>query len=192
LAVGYRFPKPGVKRFFTIQLNSCNSSLLDKEVKEKMKRTRIMNSEIKKVVSRVKEAQSQLQTFLKNQVWVEEARKYAERQGKEVKKLFGPDVDKLKSFLERERKELERFQKQIPVEIKKFKKFVSIQKKDFEKLLTNVRKMNKTAGAKSSPSRSKKAKSTKSTSAGAAPRKKAQAPTVVSSQASTMDSPPSA
>ncbi len=103
-----------------------------------------MNAEIKKVVIRVKEAQEQLQTMIKTQDWVEEARKYAERQGKEVKKLFAPDVEKMKSFLERERKELERFQKQIPGEVKKFRKFVNMQKKEFEKLLINVRKMTPT------------------------------------------------
>ena len=101
-----------------------------------------MNSEIKKVVERVKEAQVQLQGLVKSHDWVEEARKYAERQGKEVKKLFAPDVEKMKSFLEREKKELERFQKQIPSEVKKFKKFVNMQKKEFEKLLSNVRKMS--------------------------------------------------
>src|SRR3954466_3296426 len=101
-----------------------------------------MNAEIKKVVSRVKEAQEQLQSMIKTQDWIEEARKYAERQGKEVKKLFAPDVEKMKTFLERERKELERFQKQIPGEVKKFRKFVNLQKKELEKLLSSVRKMN--------------------------------------------------
>src|SRR4051812_18339166 len=101
-----------------------------------------MNAEIKKVVGRVKEAQVQLQSMVKSHDWVEEARKYAERQGKEVKKLFAPDVEKMKTFLERERKELERFQKQIPGEVKKFRKFVDMQKKELEKLLTSVRKMN--------------------------------------------------
>src|SRR4051794_10404618 len=115
-----------------------------------------MNSEIKKVVNRVKEAQVQLQTLVKSQDWVEEARKYAERQGKEVKKLFGPDVEKMKTFLERERKELERFQKQIPGEVKKFRKFVDGQKKEFEKLLVQVRSLS--AGKANSGNRKTKAK----------------------------------
>ncbi len=119
-----------------------------------------MNSELKKVVSRVKTAQVQLQSLLKNKTWVEDARKYAERQGREVKKLFSADVGKVKNFLEKERKELEKFQKQIPGEVKKLRKFVTTQKKEFEKLLLKVRKTNglkktrpvaskkKTAGAK--------------------------------------------
>lgn len=119
-----------------------------------------MNSEIKKVVGRVKEAQEQLQTLIKSHDWVEEAKKYAERQGKEVKKLFAPDVEKMKDFLERERKELERFQKQIPGEVKKLRKFVNLQKKEFEKLLTNVRKM-KDEGAKKGKSSKKKGTSSK-------------------------------
>lgn len=125
-----------------------------------------MNAEIKKVVGRVKEAQTQLQSLIKSQDWVEEARKYAERQGKEVKKLFAPDVEKMKSFLERERKELERFQKQIPSEVKKLKKFVNLQKKEFEKLLVNVRKMNSNGsssfgGTRKSKSKKPRAASTK-------------------------------
>ena len=47
-----------------------------------------MNTEFKKVVSRVKEAQVQLQGLIKSQDWIEEAKKYAERQSKEVKKLL--------------------------------------------------------------------------------------------------------
>ncbi len=127
-----------------------------------------MNAEIKKVVNRVKEAQNQLQSLIKGQDWVEEARKYAERQGKEVKKLFAPDVEKMKSFLERERKELERFQKQIPGEVKKLKKFLNMQKKEFEKLLVSVRKMN--PSGKASLASRRKAKSKKSPST--APKKK--------------------
>ncbi len=107
-----------------------------------------MNSEIKKVFTRVKAAQAQLQGMIQGQDWIEEARKYAKRQGKEVKKLFGPDVEKMKSFLEKERKELGRFQKQIPGEVKKLKKFVNAQKKEFEKLLGQVRKMSAPAKAK--------------------------------------------
>ena len=112
-----------------------------------------MNAEIKKVVSRVKEVQTQLQGLIKSQDWVEEARKYAERQGKEVKKLFAPDVEKIMDFLERERKELEKIQKQIPGEVKKFRKFMTMQKKEFEKLLSNVRSLPKAA-----PSKGKKTK----------------------------------
>jgi len=105
-----------------------------------------VNADLKKVLNRVKAAQSQLETLLKDKTWVEEARKYAERQGKEVKKLFSADVTKVKSFLERERKELEKFQKQIPSEVKKLQKFVGAQRKEFQKLLTNVRKAGRNAG----------------------------------------------
>ena len=101
-----------------------------------------IKSEIKLMVGKVKKAQSQFQDLLKSHDWVEEAREYAERQGKEIKTLFAGDVEKMKSFLEKERKELEKFQKQIPSEVKKFKKFIGSQKKDFEKLLKNVKKMS--------------------------------------------------
>jgi hypothetical protein len=136
-----------------------------------------MNQEVKKVISRVKEAQVQLQSLIKSQDWVEEARKYAERQGKEVKKLFAPDVEKMKSFLERERKELERFQKQIPSEVKKLKKFVNLQKKEFEKLLLNIRKLSASKNnKKKTSSNSQKTRSKKSSSTGT----KKKSPTSVS------------
>ncbi len=100
-----------------------------------------MNSEIKKIVSRVKDAQIQLQSLLSDKTWIEDARKYAEKQKKEVRKLLRADVGKVLSFLERERKELERFQKQIPGEFKKFRKFVTGQRKEFERLLKSVRRV---------------------------------------------------
>jgi hypothetical protein len=122
----------------------------------KMKATTV-NTEIKKVVGRVKEAQAKLQTLLKGQEWVEDARKYAERQSKEVKKLISADAGKVKTFLERERKELERFQKQIPGEVKKFRTFVLSQRKEFKKLLATVTKGKKKANGGTKKKASKKA-----------------------------------
>src|SRR4051794_38422611 len=104
-----------------------------------------MNSELKKILTRVKTAQSRLETLVKDKTWIEDARKYAERQGKEVKKLLTADVSKVKTFLEKERKELEKFQKQIPGEVKKFQKFVDQQRKEFQKLLTNAKRVSKGA-----------------------------------------------
>lgn len=99
-----------------------------------------MNVEIKKVLDRVREIQTRFQSVVKNQEWVEEARKYADKQGQEVKKLFAGDLSMMKTFLERERKELERFQKQIPGEVKKFRKFLKGQGKELKKLISSVRK----------------------------------------------------
>ena len=129
-----------------------------------------MNSEINKIISKVKEAQAQLQSMVSSHDWVEEARKYAERQGKEVKKILTADVSKVKTFLEKERKELERFQKQIPGEVKKLRKFVAVQKKELEELLANVVKMNNgSSKTKSKP----KAKS--NSAAGTAKKRKSAA-----------------
>jgi len=127
-----------------------------------------MNAELKKVVGRVKTAQAQLQTLLKDKSWLDEARKYAERQGKEVKKLLSGDVSKVKTFIERERKELERFQKQIPGEVQKLRKFVDGQRKELEKLLKTVRKAKATGAgngkAKASGTRKKSSGAKKSES----------------------------
>ena len=129
-----------------------------------MKTIKSVNEEIKKMIGRVKDTQAQLQGIVKSQDWVDEARKYAERQGKEVKKLFAPDVEKMKDFLVRERQELERFQKQIPIEVKKVRQFVSDQKREFERLVTSIRKLNKPkkkAGLKKAPKKAPKRRTKK-------------------------------
>ena len=104
--------------------------------------TMAMNHEVKKVIDQVKLLQGKLQKVASSQDWVEEARKYANKQRQEVKKLFASDAAKVKTFIERERKELERFQKQIPGEVKKVKDLIARQRRDLEKLLTRVRKAN--------------------------------------------------
>ena len=119
------------------------------------------NKEIKKIVGKIKSVQQQFHGLVKDKNWLEDARKYAEQQGKEIKKLVSGDMNKVKSFLDREKKELERFQKQIPGEIKKIKAFVNDQKKELEKLLATVKKASgkgrKKKSAKSSKPRPTKA-----------------------------------
>lgn len=100
-----------------------------------------VNAEIKKVIGRVKEKQGQFEALVRNQDWVDEARKYADRQSKEVRKILSGDVSKVKTFLEKERKELEKFQKQIPGEVKKLRQFVLGQRKELEQLIANVKKV---------------------------------------------------
>lgn len=123
-----------------------------------------MNPELKKIVSRVKTAQKKLEVMLDQQDWMEEARKYAEKQGNEVKKLLTSDFGKVKTFIERERKELERFQKQIPGEVKKFKTLLQGQRKELEKALKKLG----AAKAKSFKGTPKKATGTKKKSSKAA------------------------
>jgi hypothetical protein len=129
-----------------------------------------MNPELKKIVKGVKDAQSQLQTLLKDRSWMQEARRYAEKQGKEMKKLLAADADKVRTFVERERKELERIQKQIPGEVEKFRKFVMSQRKELEKLMGRVGKMS---GAKGGKAKKRKRPATRKASGGG--RKKSAA-----------------
>ncbi len=129
------------------------------------------NKEIKRIVGKIKTVQQQFQGLVKDKTWLEDARKYAENQGKEIKKLVKGDMNKVKGFLDRERKQLERFQKQIPGEIKKFKEFVNDQKKELEQLLATVKKASgkgrtKTGGKKKSTrSRTKDTSATVATAA---------------------------
>ena len=130
----------------------------------KAKLMKTMNSEVKKIVRSAKEAQKKLQAILKKQDWMEEARQYAELQGKEVKKLFSGDVEKVKKFLEKERTSLDRFQKDLPGEVKKLKTFMNGQKKDLEKLLKNLRRASKTGKLKTKKRSTAKKSSSRGTS----------------------------
>ncbi len=126
-----------------------------------MMKVSLNGGELKKVVDRVLATRAPLQAFLKDRTWVEDARKYVERQGKEVKKLLSADVTKVKAFLEKEKKELVKFQKQIPGEVKKLRKFVTSQKKELEKLLSRVRKTGAGNGGTKKASATRTAKKTK-------------------------------
>ena len=130
---------------------------------------KLMNGELKKVVEQVKAAQEKLNQLMKNQDWMDDARKYAEQQGQEVKKLFAEDASKLRQFLEAERREMERFQKQIPGEVKKFKNFLKSQRKEFQKLVNQIRAASAPQGsvlrAKSRTQGKKKARSRTQTKA---------------------------
>jgi predicted Fe-S protein YdhL (DUF1289 family) len=102
-----------------------------------------IKGDLRQVVGRLKTAQAQLNKVLKDTSWVEEARKYAERQGQEVRKLLNTDLSKVKVFLEKERKGLEDLKNQIPGEVKKWKKYVDVQRKEVERMLTQLRKTGK-------------------------------------------------
>ena len=124
-----------------------------------------VSAEMKKVLGRLKTVQSKFESAIKDASWMDEAKKYAEKQGKEVKKLISADAAKLKHFLERERKDLEKFQRQIPSEVKKVKSYVEAQRKEVEKLIKTVARQ---ASGKKAPAKkvakkaaSKKAKAKK-------------------------------
>jgi DNA anti-recombination protein RmuC len=124
-----------------------------------------INAEVNKILAHAKTAHEKLHKMLHNQDWIDEARAYAEKQRKELKKFVNSDVGKVKSFIEKQRTELEKFQKQIPGEVKKVQTFVKSQRKELERLLKRARK------AKSSGTGASKTKK-KST----APRRKKAAP----------------
>ncbi len=120
--------------------------------------------EMKNWIEKMKAAQKQLNSLVKDN-WVNEAKRFAERQSKEVRKLIQTDITKVRTFVEREKKDLEKLQKQIPGELNKWKKVLETQKKELTGLLG---KAQKAAGRKSG---SKKAVKTKSKKAGTAARK---------------------
>lgn len=117
----------------------------------------ILNSEVQKVVTRVKSAQKQFQSLLtQRERVITEVRKYADERGKEVKKIMNDDIKKVKAFIARERKELEKLQKRLPDEIAKVKGYVDNQKKELEGLWKRI--TEPTGSAKTAPSESAKSK----------------------------------
>lgn len=102
---------------------------------------KIMKSdEMKKVVNKVKDVRSKIVTKINDQSWIDDARKYAEKQKAEVRKVINAEnIAKVKSFVDKEKRELERLHKQIPSEIKKLRSFVQSQRKEVEKLLRRVK-----------------------------------------------------
>ncbi len=124
-----------------------------------------MNAEVKKMVDRVKTAQSKIQSLVRNPHWLKDARKYAEKQSREVKKLLTADAAKVRSFIETERKNLEKFQKQIPTEVKKLRTLALAQRKELEKLLKSLsQKPSSTKKKASSKKRSASTPKAKGTS----------------------------
>ena len=99
-----------------------------------------INGDMKKVLGRMKQAQSQLETIIKDSKWVDDAKKVAKKSGKEVQKRIQSDVTRVKTFLEKEAKELEKIQTRLPAELKKLQGFIKGQRKEFTVLMKNLRK----------------------------------------------------
>jgi thiamine kinase-like enzyme len=123
-----------------------------------------LNAEIKKVVTKAKDAQGRFHKLMSDQSLLEEAKKYADKQRKEVRKILTADVTKVRTFLEKERAELERFQKQIPSEVKKIRGFVIAQQKELKKLLTKLSQASKPVTKKAGKARRTRKKAGASTS----------------------------
>lgn len=121
----------------------------------------MFQAEIKGLVNRVKKGQARFNKLVNGGEWIEDAKRYAEKQGKEVQKLFRSDIRKVQTFLEKEKKQLEKYQRQIPGEIKKISSYVKTQRKEIEKLLARASqvgaKKTKRAAPKKKPTRRKTA-----------------------------------
>ncbi len=103
--------------------------------------------ELKKVVRQIKKTQGHIQDLLKEKQWLEEARKYAESQGKEVKRILRTDLGKVKTFVAKERadiaefqKRFNRMQKDLPGELGKLKRYMRTQRAEAERFVRRLRK----------------------------------------------------
>ena len=121
------------------------------------------HKEMKNWIEKMKAAQKQLNNLVKDN-WVNEAKRFAERQGKEVRKLIQTDITKVRTFVEREKKDLEKLQKQIPNELNKWKKVLETQKKELTGLLGKAQKASGGKAAKGGKKTASKSKARKSAS----------------------------
>lgn len=142
-----------------------------------------IESELKKVFQQIKRTKGQIQGMIKDGSLLEEAKKYAETQGKEVKKLIRGDLTKVRGFLEKEKKELKQFQtkldklqKNLPSEIRKLRAYMDGQLIEAERFVRKMKRFAQTGktssggGSKRTPSsagrkRTKTVKTTGSSSA---------------------------
>lgn len=118
------------------------------------------NNEAKNIVNQLKTAQKKFQDAMKNKTLIEDVRKYADRQSRDVRKLLTADIQRVKTFVEREKKELDRLQKQMPNEIKKLKRYLAMQRRDLERLLNKARTGAKKKATKKKTAKKKTAKKT--------------------------------
>jgi archaellum component FlaC len=129
----------------------------------------VMKADMKRWVEKFKGAQKQINALVKDN-WVDEAKRFAERQGKEVRKLIEADLHKVKTFVEREKRDLEKLQEQIPAELNRWKKLLESQKQDLSSLLGRAgdlaqaqkrSKKKRTASVKRKPASKRSKKSPK-------------------------------
>jgi hypothetical protein len=125
-----------------------------------LKKEKLMNKDVKKVLEQVKASQAKLLEMISENDWVSEARSYAHRQSKELKKVFSEDVKKVQGFLEQEKKSFAQISSKLPKNIKNLFVFLEEQKKEFSLLLSQLGQMSGVSPTKKKKSVSPK-KSTK-------------------------------
>lgn len=94
--------------------------------------------DLKNILRKIKGVQVQFKKTFDGKSVAVEAKKYADRQSKDLKKLINQDIEKVRSFLEDQKSEVERFQKQIPAEVKKWSQYLTSQRKELESILRTV------------------------------------------------------
>ena len=125
------------------------------------------NKEVQKLVKQLKKAKSNFQAYIQKNDILDDAKKYADKQGKELKKILKSDANKVKAFIEKEKATLDQFSKQLPNEVEKLKKFILSQRTELEKALNTIKK-NATGKATVLKTKTAKKSSKKKSSAKAA------------------------
>ena len=127
-----------------------------------------VKSEIRRVAKSLKDAQAHFEKALASSNWVTDAKKYADKQRRQIDRLSRANVKKVKTFAEEQKKELNRILNRVPGEVQKVRRYVTSQKKDLERLVANVRKAalhQAKAVSRSKRTSKKKARNASSTTA---------------------------
>jgi len=76
---------------------------------------------------------------------LKEAQNFADRQRREFKKIIKTDAARLKTYLEKERREIQKLQTRLPGEIKKIRQYAETQRRELDKLIKKVKTASKKA-----------------------------------------------
>ncbi len=110
---------------------------------------------VNEAMSKLAEAKGRFQTFVDKNTAI--AKKYADKGQSEIKTRLTDDFAKIQKLIDKERKDLEALQRQIPKEMNKLSKFLVKQTKEVQKVLTTLSTKNGTitrsASAKKSTAR---------------------------------------
>jgi|GEM_PF-4526958 len=104
-------------------------------------------------VNRLSEAQGKFKGFLDKNTAI--AKKYANRGQAEFKTRLNDDLGKFQKMIEKERRDLEALQRQIPKEMNKLSKFLVKQTKEVRKVLKTLSKKAPMTAAKATRGKSK-------------------------------------
>lgn len=122
-----------------------------------------MASDLNNLLNRVRDLQTMLEAKLEESVLMRDLKKYAASQQKVLKKKINSsaDIKKVVTYVEKQRKHLDKVAKNLPKEVATVGKFVKAQRKEFEKLGKKLIQELSTGDLKAASATARRATTTK-------------------------------